>query len=363
MLAERRIQPANFSGSYLPEDVTFLLKPVSLAATAREQKEALIQSGRRHYSELIGKETVPDENYMALFHAAERRNRARLAADIASLAGHLARRAEGREIVLVSLARGGTPIGVLLVRMLRHLGARSVHYSVSIIRDRGIDLEALRHIASLHDPADAVFVDGWTGKGAIAGELRRALAERPFGFSPTLAVVADPAGQADIAATADDYLIASGLLNGIVSGLVSRSILSAKTVGPGDFHACVTYPQLAPQDLSRAFVDRLFDAARTSLVSDISTHCLRRAELQRACAAMLDEAMLRTGTRDPNLIKPGIAEATRVFLRRMPARLFIRDPDDPDVEHLIHLAKQAGVAVDRLSGGAYRAVAVIGRAP
>ena len=353
-----------FSGSYASGDVTFLLRQVALKPTSRAEKERLIQSGVRHYSEMIGAEALPSPAYLALFHAAERRNRARLAKDITSLAAHLAERTEGREVVLVSLARAGTPIGVLLVRMLRNLGLAAVHYSISIIRGRGIDLAALGHIAAHHDPADAVFVDGWTGKGAIAGELRRSLADRPFGFAPTLAVVADPAGQSDIAATADDYLIASGLLGNIVSGLVSRSILSAETVAPGDFHACITYPHCAPHDLSRSFVDGVFEAARLSTAISISHSPDHRARLRRACKGMLGEVMERAGAADPNLVKPGIAEATRVFLRRVPERLFVRDRDDPDVEHLLYLAERAGVNVEALAAASsYRAVAVIGRRP
>jgi len=356
-------QPRGFSGSYAPEDVTFLLKPVQLRPVEVTAKEALIQSGRRHYSEMIGVETLPSSAYLDLFHAAERRNRARLAGDLAGLARHLAARSRGREIVIVSLARAGTPIGVLLTRLLRAHGHAAVHYSVSIIRDRGIDLNALSYIAARHDPADAVFIDGWTGKGAIASELRCSLSDRPFGFSPTLAVVADPAGQADVAASTDDYLIASGLLNAIVSGLVSRSILNADAVGPGDFHACVTYPHLAPHDLSRGFVDKLTAAARAATPRDLDGHVERRAALSAACEAMVADIMHRAHVSERNRIKPGIAEATRAFLRRVPQRLFLRDPLDPDVAHLVHLADKAGVPVARLGlDCAYRAVAVIGKA-
>ena len=48
-----------FSGSYLPEDVTFLLKPVHLESTDLVEKEQLIQSGQRHYSEMITREKLP----------------------------------------------------------------------------------------------------------------------------------------------------------------------------------------------------------------------------------------------------------------------------------------------------------------
>lgn len=355
----RPADPQPFSGSYDPDDVQFLLKPVALAPTSVAAKERLIQTGARHYSEMIAPERLPDPAYLSLFEGAEQRNRARLAQDVTDLAGALAGRRPGREVVIASLARAGTPIGVLLHRRLRDWGIAASHYSVSIIRDRGIDRQALRFIAARHDPADVVFVDGWTGKGTITGELRASLDEAPFGFHPTLAVIADPAGMADLAATTDDYLIASGLLNAIVSGLVSRSILSRETVGPGDFHACVFYPQWLAHDRSRSFVDTLSSAA-----AGLAPRPLPRPDrtaLRNQCEAMLRDIMARIGTADLNRIKPGIAEATRAFLRRVPDRLFLRDPADPDVAHLRHLAEAACVPVDALARNfAYRAVAVIG---
>lgn len=349
-----------FSGSYANDDVTFLLKPVTLEATDVATKEQLIQSGRRHYSEMIAPEAVPDDAYLALYDAALARNRDRLAQDVSSLAAHLANRRPGREVVIASLARAGTPIGVLLTRTLRAAGHLAAHYSISIIRDRGIDLNALSHIAARHDPDDVVFVDGWTGKGAIARELRSNLLHRPYGFSPVLAVIADPAGQADIAATDDDYLIASGLLNGIVSGLVSRSILRPDLVGADDFHACVTYPQHAYADRSRDFVDAIAPLAIAETPRPIVGHAANIPSLRLAGEQMLTELLALAGTRDPNRIKPGIAEATRALLRRVPERLLLRDLLDPDVQHLRHLADVAGIEIEQLaSESRYRAVAII----
>lgn len=361
MLSDARpLADAGFSGSYDPRDVTFLLKPVTMAATDVAAKEAAIQSGRRHYSEMIAPEAIPDAGYMALYHAALARNGARLAQDVASLAAALAQRCPDREIVLVSLARAGTPIGVLLARTLRAWGHRAVHYSVSIIRDRGIDPVALAYIADRHDPRDAMFVDGWTGKGAIARELRASLAQAPHGFVPELAVIADPAGQAEFAATDDDYLIASGLLNGIVSGLISRSILNDSVVGPGDFHACVTYPQYAHADLSRAFVDAVAPLAAAAQPRAIGDHAGRRAALAQGCEDMLETLLTKAGTTDRNRIKPGIAEATRALLRRMPERLLVRDREDQDVAHLLHLAADHDIPVEPLGQDShYRAVAII----
>ena len=57
-------------------------------------------------------------------------------------------------------------------------GCPSAHYGISIVRDRGIDPVALSMIESRHGTNGIVFVDGWTGKGAIAAELKKAINHR-----------------------------------------------------------------------------------------------------------------------------------------------------------------------------------------
>jgi hypothetical protein len=42
-------QEPTFSGSYRKGDVEFLLTPVIIELTSIEEKEALIQSGKKHY--------------------------------------------------------------------------------------------------------------------------------------------------------------------------------------------------------------------------------------------------------------------------------------------------------------------------
>ena len=189
-----------FSGSYDPADVTFLLKPVRLAPTDVAEKERLIQSGRRHYSEMISAENLPSAAYLAVFHRALERVKARFARDVLTLAARLAERPGG--VTLVSLARAGTPVGVLLSRAL----GGAPHYSVSIIRDRGIDEAAVRFILERHPAASVVFVDGWTGKGVIARELAAAVAtfnaRTGAGLDPGLWAVADLCGAAAVSSRA-----------------------------------------------------------------------------------------------------------------------------------------------------------------
>ena len=219
-----------FSGSYAPEDVTFLLKLVQVRELAVDDKERFIQRGG-HYSEVITPERAPSDAYLRLFERQLARSIARVAADALFLAQRIHEARPSGPVTVVSLARAGTPVGVLVHRALKALlGRESTHYCVSIIRDRGLDLNALTSVCQRHAPQSLVFIDGWTGKGVIGRELAQSVA----GFNaagrgpvdPSLFVLADIAGTAACAATHDDYLLPSAVLNAPVSGLVSRTVLN-----------------------------------------------------------------------------------------------------------------------------------------
>lgn len=348
-----------FSGSYDPDDVIFLLQPAAIAPVDVAEKERLIQSGARHYSEMLSAESVPDARYMALYHAALAANAGRLRFDVAALARAIAARPEtAQQCVVLSLARAGTPIGVLLKRALRRMGVNVHHYAISIIRGRGIDAAALAYVAARHGTESAVFVDGWTGKGAIRGELDGSLAASQSGFAPFLAVVADPAGRADLAATFDDYVIPSGLLNGIVSGLVSRSVLNDALVKPGAFHVCTHMTEHQERDLSRAFIAAV-ESADGPVIDAPPWDATRRADVCEGSAALITDLAKRYQVGDINRIKPGIAEATRAILRRVPDRVLVQGRGDPDIAHIVLLAEQTGVPMVETDLQNYRAITII----
>jgi hypothetical protein len=344
----------SFPGSYREGEVNFLLTRLQAQEfTGVLEKERLIQSGRRHYSQMLSPESVPSPRYMALFEDACRANNARMAADCLRLASLIATRRTG-DITVVSLARAGTPVGVVVGRLLREVfGRQAAHYAVSIVRDRGIDVAALRHIlAQGHLPASIVFVDGWTGKGVIARELALSVSAFNAAQGSTidhgLYVLSDLAGAAACAASGDDYLIPSSILNATVSGLVSRTVLDER-IGPDDFHGCVYYGEFAEHDQSQRFVDTLVALAvaqaEEGLPDPVPLDARAAAERSHGYLA---SAMARYDVQDVNLIKPGIGEATRVLLRRVPRLLVLRQVGAADVAHLEVLAeeKQVPVAID-----------------
>jgi hypothetical protein len=365
--------PMTFSGSYDPSDVTFLLKSVTIQTTDIAKKEANIQSGRKHYSEMISDEARPDETYLELYQTALDASRGRIASEVMGIAAEIVARINRGEmpyqITLCSLVRAGVPLGVLLTRALRLFGVDTAHYGVSIIRDRGIDANAMRHIMAERKVEGIIFVDGWTGKGAITRELIKTWRDL-VGRQPVLAVLADPYGSADIAGSREDWLIPTGILGANISGLVSRSILNDDVVGPGDFHGTMIVDHLADIDLSRAFVDEIYDVMRKMPEDDwanvvTSDDGTRSAQMQRNAADTCIASLLsRFGFSNRNRLKPGIAEATRAVLRRKPDVVIVSDPSDPELSALIHLCEKAGVSIlhDAEATGPWRAITIIAEA-
>lgn len=348
------------SGSYLPADVSFLLRQVDLSPTDVTEKERLIQTNKRHYSEMISHENPPSATHMDLYARALDQNGERMARDVQALALALNQAYTGPTIALVSFVRAGLPLGVLLRRVLIDMGREAEHYGISIIRDRGIDVVALETVIKAHGAENIVFVDGWTGKGAISGEIRRSLAgDNRFPVDPRLVVLADPCGKAWLAASFEDWIIPSGILGATVSGLVSRSIWPKD----GGMHGCVVYDHLREHDVTQSFVDHIHTQARalTSVVAAQPWTEEQAGLLQADALSVVANLAERFSITNLNRVKPGIAEATRAVLRRVPDHVLVRNRDDQDVQLLMHLTKQAGIEVEEAGEalGPYRAVTII----
>ncbi|OUD00015.1 phosphoribosyltransferase [Streptomyces swartbergensis] len=367
MLPEPLRGPA-FS-SYAPEEVGWLLQDLSdvtLEAPTEEREEA-IQSGGAHYAESLPVEYQPSEQYQELFHSALETSAARIAQAVGVVTETVLAERSPRP-VLVSLARAGTPVGILMRRWAQHRhGLDLPHYAVSIVRGRGIDANALRWLAEHHDPRDVVFVDGWTGKGAITRELAQALEEFEksdgvTGFDPEIAVLADPGSCVRTYGTREDFLIPSACLNSTVSGLISRTVLRADLVGPHDFHGAKFYRELAATDVSVAFLDAV--SARFPEVADAA--CAQAKELLAADRsptwegwAAVERISEEYGIHDVNLVKPGVGETTRVMLRRVPWKVLARAGAGRDLDHVRLLAEQRGVPVEEVAELPYTCVGLI----
>ena len=105
--------------SYRKEDVILLLKDITgmVEPQSTEERERLIQSGK-HYCEMLPLEYVPTEKYMETYRDALKNYAEPTAQAVGKLADKIIER-RGRNVVLVSLARAGIPVGILIKRYIK----------------------------------------------------------------------------------------------------------------------------------------------------------------------------------------------------------------------------------------------------
>ncbi|MCC3273218.1 phosphoribosyltransferase [Arthrobacter zhangbolii] len=355
-------------GSYAAEDVTWLLKDLrdaQLEAPTAE-REAAIQSGGANYAESLPMEYLPSAQYQDLYAEALVRSAPRVATAVGTVT-EMALAARNNEPVLVSLARAGTPIGILMRRWAQRMhGLDLPHYTMSIVRGVGMDETALRYLAARYDPKRILFVDGWTGKGAITRELTAALEkfEQSDGvrFSAQLAVLADPGHSVELFGTREDYLIPSACLNSTVSGLVSRTVFNKELIGPKDFHGAKFYAHLASADVSREFlaaVEAQFDAVRSDAVAAAASLAAADRTPSWVGWQAVERLSEEYGIHNVNLVKPGVGETTRVLLRRVPWKVLVHPAARSEVAHVLLLAEQRGVPVEEVPDLPFSCVGLI----
>lgn len=351
-----------FHGSYLESDVTFLLKKIEIEEISVSKKEELLQSGKKHYSEMISSEYLPSKEYLDIFYDSLELNKNKLASDIFVIANEISK---VDNPIIVSLARAGTPIGVLLNRTLKEIFKKeSKHYSISIIRDRGLDSNALKFIVENHGDKNIFFVDGWTGKGSISKELKKSILEFNTKYSTnvsdSLYTVADISGSADYSSTSEDYLIPSAVLNSTVSGLISRTVLNKNYLSENDFHGCKYYSELQDKDLSLFYVEQIMSELKKLDPNHIHKSILvQNIRLKEMSISFLKSISENYKVNNLNMIKPGIGETTRVLLRRIPEIIFLKDSESPDVKHLIKLSQEKNIKIKILPNMPYTATGII----
>lgn len=363
----KKIKEPITMGSYSQKDVTFVLKDISnmIEEKSNEERECIMQNGG-HYSEMLPIEYFPTEEYMNVFYKTLEETKEKVARAVA-IVSELIYGKKGKNVVIVSLARAGTPIGILIKRYLERKYKKVFkHYSISIIRGKGIDENAIKYILNNHNEKYIQFVDGWTGKGAINRVLKKAVEDfyekYNIKLDSDLAVLSDPSKCVSLYGTREDFLIPSACLNSTVSGLISRTVLRDDIIGENDFHGGKFYSEWKEKDVSNLFIDTI-----TKNFSEIS---ISEKELKEHDFKIYDSGIKEVNAikniykiSDINLIKPGVGETTRVLLRRVPWKILINDLDNPNLKHIKLLAEDKCVPIEVYKDMSYSCCGVIKSKP
>ncbi|WP_260858032.1 cysteine protease StiP family protein [Bacillus sp. FJAT-22090] len=354
--------------SYPPEDITFLLKDLSdvKIESSVENREKSFQQGN-HYAESLPIEYRPSTEYTHLYHQALRDSSDYVARLVGVLTRRVKKYANTNDVVLISLARAGSPIGVLMRRYAQNfLKLNWPHFSISILRGKGIDEEAVKTIRALYPNSHLQFVDGWTGKGAIQKELTKSVQQLnelyELQLNDDLAVLSDPGECATLFGTREDFLIPNACLNSTVSGLVSRTILNEQFQEPGDFHGAKYYAELEKEDVSNDFIDHIASrfqnqeiiinklAADLPIVHERTWRGMHEVEI-------IAKQFYKSG--DISKVKPSVGETTRVLLRRKPFKILLRDAHHESTRHIVHLCKEKSIPIEVVPELFYQAIGLI----
>ncbi|WP_066874177.1 cysteine protease StiP domain-containing protein [Clostridium mediterraneense] len=346
------------NGSY-KDDCTFLLKDISdtVSEVSVEEKEKIIRSGIS-YSETISKEDKPTKAREKDFFKMLETHGQKIADYVAKISEAIYKE-KGNDLIIVSLARAGTPYGILMKKYLRYkYGVETKHYSISIIRGKGVDYNALKYILKNHPKAKIQFVDAWTGKGSIIRELEKSIEifnrENNQNVDNSLAVIADPAKLSKFYGTREDIAIPTSILNSTVSGLVSRTILSDKYIKDNEFHGAKMIDYLKEYDYSQLYIDRISSLFRKNL---------ENFKFEKEDRDYAKDVTIKIkdiyNVDDINLIKLSVGEASRVLIRRKAKMLLLKDISDQSVRQLVNIAREKKLEIREYKDSDYKAIAII----
>lgn len=321
-------------GSYLTTQVQFLLsKPDNVPLVTIEEKEKMIKDGG-HYSSVVVEESEPSKAQVQTYRHLMLTNKHQYAFGCNRLANSIAEDSKGSNIVVLSLVRAGTPLGVVVKTILEKKTGKFIpHYGISIIRDKGIDVKALSDVMTWHPNSKFYFIDGWTGKGTIAKALNESLDSLPWWTQDVrLVVYSDPARKAWASVTTEDTVLPFGILNSTIAGLISRTVYREN-----EYHGVHMFENLRSQDLSQSFVSEVLEAHGKL---DENT------KVFKASKDPIQFVMERYNEYDPNKIKASILESIRAVLRRKP-KVVVIGCTGSDVTLLKNLCKERGIPVKK----------------
>lgn len=345
--------------SYNKDDVTILLQDVKgrVPVLDTKEREKLNQSGV-HYSEMLPLEYVPTDKYMTIYQKSLEKLSYETAVSVAKLCDKIYQK-KGENVVLVSLARAGTPIGILLKRYFKFKYKIDVeHYSISIIRGKGIDCCAMKYITNKHLLENIQFVDGWIGKGAISKVLRESFdvpqLEQMRNIDTTLAVLSDPTNTTDLFGTRQDFLIPSACLNATISGLVSRTV-KTKDMTDDELHGAIFYEEYLKNDKSYEFIDKVCSYFDENMKDCFVEICEKKTGIE-----IVTEIANTYNVSDINKIKPGVGETTRVLLRRLPDRVLVnKNANNKYLELILQLCEEKSVPTEYIDMELYSVCGII----
>lgn len=162
-------------------------------------------------------------------------------------------------LLLIGILRAGLYVSTGLSRRLEYRGYRVPVVALALFHEAGVDQIALKRIMRDYPDKIPVFVDGWTGRGVVARELKQSVPEA------LLATLVDPGHYGDLWSTDIDSLVESAHFTATETLGFSRAFIT----NPTQIWKAYKYPDsFCNIQLLRAW-DRVFDC-KPAVIQEIN---------------------------------------------------------------------------------------------
>lgn len=323
-------------------DLTDKVDPISI-----EQKRQMEKQGI-DVKDIVTDEFPIDEKYYDLCL----KNTPMYAKQTAIAVGNLAEQIfskRSENVVLVSLLRAGTLIGILVKRYLKNKYNINVyHYSISVPKD--VNQNEMKYILSKHKAKDILFIDSWTGKGTTTNKIRN-FAEQIEGLSSDLAVLSDAINISSFCGVREDIAIPQAPFNACITGLVGIPTSSQKYLNKDDYTGSIYLDYLEKIDITNWYIDLIEENFDYELCNsdNYEENPIPFEELDEIC--MNHKIELKE-------LNPGINEAGRALLRRKIKKLLVKDLNDIQILQIKEIAELKGIEVEQYNFKYYRAATI-----
>jgi hypothetical protein len=208
------------------------------------------------------------------------------------------------KLLLVGILRAGLFVSVGLAQRLQARNYRVPVVAVGLFHEAGIDKAALERISEDYPDRIPVFVDGWTGRGVVARELKSCLPES------ILATLVDPGHHGDLWGTDIDTLVESAHFTATETLGFSRAYIK----DPTEMWKAYKYPdEFQNEGLIKSWIEVF--SKKPVFYNDKSDGLQNTGEL---LAFLVDNTGIQSGQ-----WKVNINEVVRALVNRNPLELVL----------------------------------------
>lgn len=340
------------------EDGVILLEDAKeQAPMIRLEEKTIYDAKMSHFSAYVIQEEVTEQVTEKMFLEVLEKSKFEVAKCIGRLAETIYEK-KGKNLVIVSLIRGGISIGALIIRYLRMFhGVTIPHYGIAMIKDIGIDVCALHTIYNRHPNAKVQFIDGWTGTGGVAKSLKKWVKEYNCRYGrnldDSLATVSDTGRISPFYGTRKDILLPNSCLNAVLSGLISSVYYDDSKYHPSEFFGGIYMEHLEKCDMTNRLLDEISACFCSASPNEANIDKPEYVtETMKQMAADLDVADVRK-------IRPGYGETLRALLRSKVKKLVLAAPENEQNSALIAIAKEKKILIVKYDKNEYCCAAIL----